>query len=203
MSVIVKGSGTSNYTPHPEGQFTGVCVDVQDLGWEHSEKYGKTQYKVRLVFYCGEWTDEKEVEIDGKRVVKKFPMTVSKKFTASLHEKSSLRPFAKSWRGADFTPQELKDGFDFEKMYSAPALLQIGHFEYEGSTYAGIDSIMRLRDKNDAPEIPEEYTRLKDRDDWDGPAPHPNMKRTDSSSDDPRPDPVDTTDYSEEDDLPF
>jgi hypothetical protein len=175
MSIIVKGATGSTYTPHPEGQYAAVCVDVQDLGYEHSEKFDKTQYKIRLVFYCGEWTEEKEIEIDGERVKKKFPMVVSKKFTASLHEKSSLRPFAKSWRGADFTPQELKDGFDFERMYGAPALIQVGHFTYEGEAYAGIDSIMRLRNKDEAPAVPPEYTRLKDREDWEGPAPHPNM----------------------------
>jgi hypothetical protein len=196
MSTVVKGSGGATYTPHPEGQFPAVCVDVQDLGWETSEKYGKTQYKIRLVFFCGQWTEEKEVEIEGQRVKKRFPMTVSKKFTASLHEKSVLRPFAKSWRGSDFTPQELKDGFDFERMYKAPALIQVGHYTYEGETYAGIDSIMRLRDKAEAPALPAEYTRLKDRDDWDGPAPHPNMSP--KSNADAAPEPADDSD-----DLPF
>ena len=198
MSTVVKGSSGGTYTPHPEGQFPAVCVDVQDLGYEHSERYGKTRHKIRLVFFCGEWTEEKEVEIDGQRVRKKFPMTVSKKFTASLHEKSSLRPFAKSWRGQDFSADELRNGFDFERMYGAPALVQIGHFTYEGDTYSGIDSIMRLRDKKEAPAIPPEYTRLKDRDDWDGPAPHPNMS------------PMSNADESDEpsltepdDDLPF
>lgn len=197
MSTVVKGTNGTSYTPHPEGQYPAVCVDVQDLGWETSEKYGKTQYKIRLVFFCGQWTEEKEVEIDGQRVRKKFPMTVSKKFTASLHEKSVLRPFAKSWRGSDFTPDELKNGFDFEKMYKAPALIQVGHYQYEGETYAGIDSIMRLRDKAEAPAIPAEYTRLKDREGWEGPAKHPAMSEPDATE---KP----TAQQAEpDDDLPF
>lgn len=192
MSLVVKEKEGGTYTPHPEGQFPAVCVDVQDLGWEVSEKYGKTQYKIRLVFFCGEFV-EREWEGEKRRV----PLTVSKKFTASLHEKSALRPFAKSWRGADFSPDELRDGFDFERMYGAPALVQVGHFTYDGGTYAGIDSIMRLRDKKDAPAIPSEYQRLKDRDDWEGPTPHPNMSP--ASDADHAPEPTDEP----EDDLPF
>ena len=194
MSTIVKGTTGGSYTPHPEGQYAAICVDVQDLGWEHSEKYGKTQYKIRLVFYCGQWTEEKEIEVDGETIRKKFPMIVSKKFTASLHEKSSLRPFAKSWRGSDFTPVELKDGFDFERMYGAPALIQVGHFTYEGETYAGIDSIMRLRGE-EPPVIPADYTRLKDRDDWSGPALHPNMEPSSKADEAHEPD--------DDDGLPF
>ena len=176
MSLIVKENEGGNYTPHPEGQFSAVCVDVQDLGWEHSVKFNKTQYKLRLVFFCGEWTER---EWEGQK--RKVPLTVSKKFTASLHEKSALRPFAKSWRGADFSEDELRGGFDFERMCGAGALVQVGHFQYDGGTYAGIDSIMRLRDKKDAPAIPSEYMRLKDRDDWTGPAPHPDAGKPDEA----------------------
>jgi len=170
---VVKETAGGTYTPHPEGQFEAVCVDVQDLGWQEVtyQNQRKVQYKIRLVFFCGEYVEK---EIEGE--TKKIPLTVGKKFTASLHEKSALRPFAKSWRGADFSDKELHDGFDFERMYGAPALIQVGHFEYDGATYAGIDSIMRLKNKDSAPSIPSEYVRLKDREDWEGPAPHPDLE---------------------------
>jgi hypothetical protein len=142
------------------------------------------------VFFCGEFV---ECEYEGQK--RNVPLTVSKKFTASLHEKSALRPFAKSWRGADFSGDELRGGFDFERMYGAPALIQVGHFEYDGSTYAGIDSIMRLRDKKDAPKAPAEYVRLKDREDWKGPADHPDMGKHDDAREPALSEP--------DDDLPF
>ena len=170
MPVIVKGETGTSYTPHPEDQYAAVCCDVQDLGWEEHPTYG-WKYKIRLVFFCGEWTEEKE--IDGEK--KRFPMTVSKKFTASLADKANLRKFCRDWRGRDFDADVVRDGFDFERMLGAPAFIQVGHFEWQGETYAGIDTIMRLPKGMEAPAIPEEYTRLCDRDDWEGPAPHPAM----------------------------
>lgn len=201
MSLIVKEGGTGkSYTPHPEGTYAAVCCDVQDLGYEESVYSGETkvQYKLRLVFFCGEWTELKEV--DGE--MKRFPMTVAKKFTASLHEKSALRPFAKSWRGADFSEDELDGGFDFERMVGAPAFIQVGHFDWQGATYAGIDSIMRLPQGQEAPAIPAEYTRLKDRDDWEGPAPHPaEVRAAEAGVDEPVAAPA--GDGWDDSDLPF
>lgn len=189
MSTVVKETG-GTFTPHPEGQYGAVCVDVQDVGWEHSEKWNNTKYKLRLVFFAGEWIEK---EYDGEK--RRVPLTVSKKFTASLNEKARLRAFAKSWRGSDFTSDELAGGFDFERMYGAPALIQVGHFEYDGQTYAGIDAIMRLG-RGDAPAVPPEYVRLKDREDWTGPAPHPDMSTPDDATEPHHDSDVD-------DDLPF
>lgn len=191
MSIIVKGDG-GNYTPHPEGTFPAVCCDVQDLGWEEHATYG-WKYKIRLVFFCGQYTEEKEVE----GVKKRFPMTVSKKFTASLSEKANLRAFCRSWRGKDLDAQTIKDGFDFEKMLGAEAYLQVSHFEYQNSTYAGIDSIMRLPKEIPGVGYPSDYKRLCDRDDWKGPSPHPAMSEMDQSE---RP----SSHQSDDDDgLPF
>lgn len=191
MSIIVKGQAESTYTPHPVGSFAARCCDVQDLGWEEHPQYG-WKYKIRLVFFCGEWTEEKEV--DGER--KRFPMTVAKKFTASLADKANLRAFCRSWKGKDFTPDVLRDGFDFELMVGAPAFLQITHYDWQGGTYAGIDTVMRLPGGMTAPDIPSDYTRLKDRDDWEGPAKHPSMSE-------PPAEPEVPTDSVYDDDLPF
>lgn len=177
MSVIVKGGGDGNYTPHPEGAFPAVCCDVQDLGWEEHPTYG-WKYKIALVFFCGQYTEEKEVE--GQK--KKFPMTVRKKFTASLGEKANLRAFCRSWRGGrDFDADTIKNGFDFEKMLGADALIQVSHYEFQGSKYAGIDSVMMLPKGTPGVAFPVAYKRLKDREDWKGPAPHPAMSEPDKS----------------------
>ena len=199
MSLIVKEGGTSNFKPHPEGTYAAVCVDVQDLGYEEATYNGETkvQYKLRLVFFCGEYTEPKD--IDG--VPTTFPVTVSKKFTASLDERANLRKFGKSWRGADFTEDEVNNGFDFERMVGAPAFIQVGHFEWQGGNYAGIDSIMRLPKGQDAPPVPVDYTRLKDRDDWEGPAPHPaEIRATEAGVDEPA---TPAATEFDDDDLPF
>lgn len=191
MAVYVKGDQGTTYTPHPEGAFPAVCCDVQDLGWEETT-YG-WKYKIRLVFFCGQHTDEKEVE----GVKKRFPMTVSKKFTASLNEKANLRAFCKSWRGGkDFDAETIKNGFDFEKMLGADAFIQVSHFDYQGSKYAGIDTIMGLPKGTPGVPFPTDFKRLKDREDWKGPAQHPAMSQPDASE---KP----AAHRTDDDDLPF
>ena len=196
MSIIVKGSTGGSYTPHPEGQYPGVCVDVVDLGWVRTA-FGP-KYKIRISFFCGEWTEEKEIEGERKR----FPMIVSEMFTASLHEKANLRAFARAWRGADFSDEEVSGGFDFERMVGAPAFLDIQQVTKDGKTYANVASIMRLPQGMKAPGVPADYHRVKDREDWSGPAPHPDEIASKTEPDPSEPAYVGTQD---EDDmgLPF
>lgn len=150
--MIVKGSSGGTYTPHPEGQYGAVCVDVVDMGVVDGQ-FGP-KHKLRLVFYCG----ESEAR-DGGHI----PLTVSEMFTASLHEKSNLRTFVKSWRGKDFSDEEL-NGFDFERMVGAPAFVDVQHHNAaNGKVYANIASIMRLPSGMQAPQTPAEYIRVKDR----------------------------------------
>ena len=89
MSLTLTQSAGGDFTPHPEGIFPAVCVDVIDLGpvtstWEGQTK---TANKLRIVF------ETEEVGNDHKR------MTVSKSFTASLHPKAKLTEFLGKWRG--------------------------------------------------------------------------------------------------------
>ena len=192
MSLVVKASGETEYTPHPEGQYAARCIDVVDMGWQQTD-FGP-KYKLRVVFYCGR-TEEREYE-DGKRTV---PLTVVGFFTASLHEKANLRKFTRAWRGRDFTDAEL-DGFDFEKMVGAPAFIQVEHNHANGKTYANIASIMRLPEGQTAPDTPADYVRVKDREDWPGPAPHPDME---AGKNEPDPSEGDSGMYEPDDDLPF
>lgn len=176
MSLLVKGGEGGSYIPHPSGAFAAVCCDVQDLGWEEHPQFG-WKYKIALVFFCGQHTEEKEIE----GVKKRFPMTVRKKFTASLADKANLRAFCRSWRGGkDFDAETIRNGFDFEKMLGAEGLIQVSHFKgTDGGTYAGIDSIMGLPKGMPGVAFPNDYKRLKDRDDWKGPAQHPAMSEPD------------------------
>lgn len=192
MSIIVKGTTGGTYTPHPEGQYPAVCVDVVDLGWMRTT-FGP-KYKIRISFFCGEWTEK---DIDGE--IKKIPLTVSEMFTASLHEKANLRQFAKKWRGADFTDEEVNGGFDFERMVGAPAFIDVQQVTKGDKTYANVASIMRLPQGMHAPGIPADYQRVKDREGWEGPAPHPDeiASRTEPDPSEP------SYDDDFDSDLPF
>lgn len=194
MSLIIKGQAKSSFTPHPVHSGPVSCIDVQDLGWQENKKYEKWEYKIRLVFWAGLWTEPKM--IDGEERV--FPALVMQKFTASLGDKANLRKFCKDWRGEDFSPEVLKDGFDFEKMFMAPGWGQITHSlpNDNGDVYANISMIKLAAAMGEAPGMPDGYVRLKDRDDWEGPAPHPNMSTSE-------PDLPPVIENPEDDGLPF
>lgn len=152
--ILTEGSnGTSNYTPHPEGSFGAVCVDVYDEGLveETWEGVTKMKHKLRVYFFCGEWTEEND---EGKR----FPMLVSKRFTATLHENGALRPWLEAWRGRKFTAQELK-GFDIESLIGAPALIQVTQVTKGDRTYANIDFAGRLPKGMEPPTPPADFKR--------------------------------------------
>jgi len=158
MPFIV--SEGSSFTPCPAGPHSSVCVDVVDLGMVTSTFEGKpkTSHKCRIVWQVAE---RKE---DGTL------FQVSKQYTASLHEKASLRKDLEAWRGKPFTKDEAA-GFDVEHLIGVPCLLNVQHVERNGSTYGNVTSLMRL--PKGMPEIKATgYVRKKDRtDEHDAPVP--------------------------------
>ena len=128
----------TNFTPCPEGLHMARCVQIIDLGIQieifKDEK--KKVHKIRL----GWETPEQYYESEG---VKK-PFLISKEFTLSLNEKANLRKFLESWRGKQFTEEELKS-FDIEKLMSKSCLIQILHkMSKTGNKYADITAITPL-----------------------------------------------------------
>lgn len=141
--MIISGS---SFTPAPEGVHPAVCVDVVDKGMV-TGAYG-TKHKLRIVWEIAELMD------DGR------PFTVGKTYTASLHEKSVLRKDLKSWRGREFTPEELR-GFDTEKVVGAPCQLVVQHEEKNGETYANVTAVLKAGASRLSPSGG--YVRVKDR----------------------------------------
>lgn len=166
--MIVSDKGGSNFDPHPEGQFPARCVDVIDRGWSKGGQYGP-KYQVCFVYYAGE---EVERDVDGKKVM--FPLLVFSTFTATLSERGLLRPHLESWRGKNFTSEEL-EGFDTENVFGAPCFINVMH-DPTGK-YANIKTIMPLPSGMEAPLMPT-YERMCDREDWEGPREHPDMVRS-------------------------
>ncbi len=134
--MIVAENTTATFTPPDAGTYTAVMRAMIDLGTQSStfEGEAKSARKIMLKF---EITDADNRRSDGTA------HTVSKRFTASLHERAALRKFLEAWRGRPFTPEELK-GFDLAKLLGLPCLLGIVHQEREGKTFAGISSCMKL-----------------------------------------------------------
>lgn len=100
-------------------------------------------------------------EIPGERVeVKKengetepAPMTIGKEYTLSLNEKANLRKDLESWRGRQFTTDELK-GFQVEKVVGQPCMLSVLHKpNAQGKVYARISAISGLPKGVECPPI--------------------------------------------------
>lgn len=140
---VAKESG-GNFTPAPEGTHLARCFAVIALG---TQKANNPQFTDSFkVMICWELPDEKYV-VDGKEA----PMTVSKEYTLSLSKKAILRGHLESWRGRQFTEEELK-GFDVAKVIGQPCLLNIAHkVSGGGKTYAAIQSVAKPMKNTECP----------------------------------------------------
>lgn len=132
--TIPKSQSGSQYAPHPEGQYAAVCVDVIDLG-ERVESFPgsptKVARKVALVFASGELN-----EATGTL------HTVSAEYTASTHEKASLRQMLESWRGRAYKDGDLADGLPLHKLAGNAALITVEHHVGKtGRVYAKLRAV--------------------------------------------------------------
>lgn len=111
MPIIAKGSTSTTFTPAPAGLHQGVCCDVIDHGVVETNWGDKHKVTIRWQLAEG----------DGET-----PYYVQKRYTNSLHEKAVLRHDLESWRGREFTPQELT-GFDLEKLLGVNGQILVVH----------------------------------------------------------------------------
>ena len=145
MGFIAKDSGGGNFKPVPPGSYVARCYQVVDLGTQTSSgQFGeKSAHKLRLSWELfGEDDDGQPltVSFEGKTM----PMTVSKSYTVSLHEKASLRKDLVAWRGRDFTPEEAR-AFDVSKLLGAYVLINVTNsVGNNGKTYANVAGLSPL-----------------------------------------------------------
>lgn len=150
MSLIVNSKGEgSKFPPISEGSQRAVCYAVVDIG-EQKVVFEKSERSVDQVVIIWELPDE-VVETDDGPVVR----TISKTYTKSLHEKSALYKDLRSWRGKEFTQEEL-DAFDLKNIVGVPCLLNIVHKKKGDNVYANIASIMALPKGMEKPKLTRE-----------------------------------------------
>ena len=140
MTLVLKEEA-ANYKPVEAGTYMAVCVGIYDLGVHHNEKFDKYQAKVML-----QWELIGETKDDGS------PILIAKDFTASFNSKSNLRKDLESWRGKQFTAEELA-GFDLSNILKLPCQLQIIHKEVGDRVYANISGIMGVPKGTVVPEV--------------------------------------------------
>lgn len=135
MSLTVSNDSRATVPPIPAGTYLGVCNMLIDLGLQFNEQFEKSSRKVLI----GWEIPEETITIDGEEK----PRLLTKRYTASLHDRAALRKDLAAWRGRDFTAEELK-AFDLKNVLGASCMLSVIHREYQGRTIAGIQSIMSL-----------------------------------------------------------
>ena len=129
MTIIAKSTETS-YPKVPIGVHKARCVKVIDLGTQKQEYGGEISWKRQILVI---WELPEELNNDQ-------PMTISKFYTLSLHEKSNLGKDLTSWRGRPFTETE-KQGFDVTKLIGVTCQVNVMH---KDNGKEDISSIMPL-----------------------------------------------------------
>ena len=135
MSMIASDNGGSTIPKLEGGVDTAISSAIVDLGLQKNEKFDKTQRKFMMI-----WTILNEtIEVNGEQL----PRQLSKEYSFSLHEKSTLRKDLQAWRGKAFTEEELR-GFNILNVLNVPCQLQVLLEERNGRQYNNIASIMAL-----------------------------------------------------------
>lgn len=140
MSLTVRATGGGDFELTPEGIYIARCFRIIDLGTQTTEFNGESRSRQKIVI-SWELLDPETKMKDGR------PFSISKRYTASLHEKAQLRKDLQAWRGKRFTDEEL-EGFDLKNVLGAYCQLQVVHEEGKnGATYDNVDAIMATREK--------------------------------------------------------
>lgn len=132
--IISESTGGAAFTPCPAGTYQARCIRLIDMGTQTTDYQGETK-TARKVLIGFEILDTEVRRDDGQ------PHVISKRFTASLHEKAALRKVLASWRGRDFTAGELK-AFDLAGVLGKTCLISLVDNTKDGKTYTNIAAIM-------------------------------------------------------------
>ena len=130
-SIVAKGGEkTSSFPSVSVGVHKARCVKVIDLGTQKNEFEGNITWKRQALVI---W------EVPEQTSETSEPLTISRFYTLSLHEKSNLGIDLTSWRGRPFSETE-KKGFDISKLIGHTCLLNV----IQGNKNNKIGSIMPL-----------------------------------------------------------
>lgn len=135
------------------------CYRIVDLGTQESTYLGQVK-KLSKVMLQFEVHGEGE---DGQPIVtaKGEPMSISKNFTLSLAEMATLRKDLQTWRGREFTADELR-GFELKNVLGAWAMISvIKAMGNNGKEYTNIAAIMSVPSAIKKAGLPKGHNDLK------------------------------------------
>lgn len=135
MAILAKSNG-GEYERCPIGMQPAVCCGIIDVGTHDVIYNGQTKKQHQVVFLFELEAKMTQGENAGK------PFMRSKKYTLSLHEKSSLSKDLESWLSRKMNDEQRKNGIDLEKFYGRNCTLNIVESEYQKKTYVNVNTIL-------------------------------------------------------------
>lgn len=140
MSFVLNGNSAPKRELLEADNYIARCYSMIILGTTYNEMFGNYQTQVLIQWELP--TCLIEVERDGE--LKMLPRAQSATYTLSLSEKANLRKVLESWRGKQFTVEEL-EGFDISKVVGTPCLLNVIQAENKkGVMYNKISTVSKL-----------------------------------------------------------
>jgi len=116
MTTIIAKTSEQTYPKVPIGMHKARCIKVIDLGTQKQDFKGDVSWKRQALVI---WELPEQLSND-------LPMTISKFYSLTLHEKSNLGQDLVSWRGRPFTETE-KAGFNITKLIGQTCQVQVMH----------------------------------------------------------------------------
>ena len=143
IDIIVKDKGGASFAPLEAGSYRAICYGIVVTGTTYVQAFGSALTKI---IFLWELPDER-IEIDGEDK----PRAISETYTLSLNDKSNMRHMLASWRGRDFTAEELQ-GFSLRKVLGAPCMVSTTIMQNkQGRDFAKVTSVTRLPKGMEAP----------------------------------------------------
>ena len=125
MTLIAKDEG-GNFTPAPAGNHVARCYSIIDLGTQHSDQFtweGSTIPATDRPQILIMWElPNSLVDVEGEQQ----PAVTSHFYNMYFNDKARLRKDLESWRGRQFTQDELR-GFDISNVIGHPCMLNVTH----------------------------------------------------------------------------
>lgn len=121
----------------PTGSHPARCVRIIDIGTQQGEWMGKPKYQRQVILG---WELPTELMTQGEFAGQ--PFMLSKFYTMGLGEKYNLRADLVSWRGRDFTPEELA-GFDPRKILGTGCMLSVILSDKKKAKVSGVMALPR------------------------------------------------------------
>ena len=115
MAIMAESKG-GDFVQAPVGSHAARCFQIIDLGHQRNEFENEVKIQHQVLV---SWELPNLDKLDDGS-----PMSISKFYTLSLHDKANLAKDLVSWRGRAFTDEE-KSGFDITNLLGVQCMLSI------------------------------------------------------------------------------